>query len=113
LFDVFDLLHVDDARRRPQHGEIIGHQRDLSAIDTRKAGHLAVGGSAFPHARPMRHGEQTRFRETARIDQIVDAFARIEIAVRLALCELIRPAHSERLDTALFQLLECFFECHG
>ena len=43
LLHVPDLLHVDDGRRCAEHGEVIGHERDLAAGDAREPRDLPVG----------------------------------------------------------------------
>jgi hypothetical protein len=57
--------------------------------------------------------EQAGFDEAAVIDQVRDALARVEHALRLALHKLLRPAHRQCLGGFLLQLLQQLFGWHN
>src|SRR5690606_5276591 len=103
---VADLLHVDDAARGAEHGEVVRDQRHLAPVDLREAGDLAVRRRAPAHFGPYAAGVAPRLDEGAGIDEIVDALARVEHALRLALRELLPPTHGERLRFLLLELFQ-------
>ncbi|MNC85764.1 hypothetical protein D3C83_13760 [compost metagenome] len=101
-----DLLHVDDAGGRAQHGEIVGHEGHLASIDAREARHLAVGGGLVPDFFPYRPRVAAGLDEAAGVHQVADALARVQHALRFSLGELFRPAHRQRFGVFLFKLFQ-------
>jgi len=110
---VLDLFHIDHGGRCTEHGEIVRHQRNVAAVDLGEAGNLAIGRRLVFDRRLVAAREAAGFDERAFIDQVVDALAGIEMALRLALGQLLRPAHSEHFIGFLFVFFEQFFKCHG
>src|SRR6185436_11054047 len=95
-------IRAEVRHKTPADGKVAGFAR----IDAREAGHLAVGGGLVPHFRADRARVAARFREAVRVHEVVDAFARVEMPLRLALRELLRPAHRQRFGSFLFQLFQ-------
>ena len=88
-------FHVDHRGRCTQHGEIVRHQCDFAAIDAREAGNLGVSRRLVFHFRPYADRKAAGFEKAVLVDQIVDAFARVEQPLGLAFGEFLRPAHGE------------------
>src|SRR5690606_6739648 len=95
-----------------EHGEVVGDQRHLAAVDARESSHLAVRRRARADFGPVRGGEHARLAEAAWVDQIVDALARVQEPFGFAPGELVRTAHGERLVAPPCELLQYFLECH-
>ena len=107
-----DLLHVDDARGRAQHREIVRHDRDSAPLDPAEAGDLAVGGRSLAHLGADAGREQARLREAVGIEQKVEPLAGVEMALGAAAGELVRPAHPQRFLPPALVLGDRLLERH-
>ena len=101
-----DLFHVDHRAGGAHHGEVVRHQRDLAAVYLAEARDFAIRWRFVFYLRPIAAREAARFDKGILVEQIVDALARVEMALGLALGELLRPAHADRLSGSLLKLLD-------
>jgi hypothetical protein len=113
LLHVLDLLHVDHGRRRAEHREVVRYERNFAAVDPREPRDLTVGRCLVLHLGAVAPRVASGFDEALAIDEVVDALARVQHAVGLALRELFGPAHRKGLGFALLQFLDVLLECHS
>src|SRR5260370_28620336 len=92
------------AHRTGHHGEVVGDDPDLTAVDVAVTCDHAVRWSAVGTVSVLR--EQAQLDERARVEQQVDSLADIELAAPVLLRDFFRAAHGEILLTPRVKLAD-------
>src|SRR5207248_6327383 len=92
------------AHRAGHHGEVVGDDPDLAAVDLTMAGDHAVGRGGVGAVAVL--GEEAELDEGPAVEEEVDALARCELAALVLLGDLVGAAHAEVLLLLFVKLLD-------
>ena len=106
VHDLVDLLGEDLAERTAEHGEVLGEDAHLAAVDRAPAGDDAVGVGALVEPRGPRAGQLVELDERTVVEQVLDALPGGHLALGVLSLDGALGAGVQRLLFPLGELFE-------